>query len=65
MGNGTVQVKAHEVPRSVWSMLIIRTIDVLRKHMLPWLAMLIYLIFSWILAMRSSSQVTRTSARSW
>ena len=36
MGNGTVQVKAHEIPRSFWSMLIIITIDVLRKHMLPW-----------------------------
>ena len=38
MGDGTVQVMAHEVPRSVWSTLIARTIDVLRKHMLPWFA---------------------------
>ena len=34
--NGTVQVMTYEVKRSVWSMLISKTIVVLRKHMLPW-----------------------------
>ena len=34
--NGTVQVSTYEVKRCVWSRLICRTIEVLKKHLLPW-----------------------------